>query len=163
MNAKRPLSYASILKIPQRDGPVRRRVQVAVLHAIWYATVIVAAISVVGIVSSLTSRFACESRTAKYISTSALRGRMVHVDASSGTDAAAIFKSAGLQVAIVQPTSGAMFPYATIHHGRVIAPFLVDVDYAWSSRPFVAEGATQRYFCLFGKVIPIGKRTRFES
>ena len=112
-----------------------------------------AVVCVMGFLSNRLSYGRCERRTAVGVVNTYLGGGAVHLNKREDADSRAIFTSAGITILPSPPPGIRSYPYAGVSRARSIAPFVVEVEYGWTTGPLCGEGHVRRFLCLFGYII----------
>ena len=106
-----------------------------------------------GFLSNRLSYAKCERRTAVSVVNTYLGGGPVHLTQSNEADSRSIFTSAGITILPSPPPGTWAYPYAGVRRARSVAPFVVEVEYGWTTGPLCGEGHVRRFLCLFGYAI----------
>ena len=111
----------------------------------------------VGILSSFTSRTACEEWTVAAMRDLSQGRRLVVPKEDDSPDVREILERAKWKYEVRQLQDlkkEDRHPYGHIRRARVIGPFLVTVDRELTIGRLAGQGSSIRFFCIFGWVVP---------
>jgi hypothetical protein len=119
--------------------------------------VLVAAV-LLGYISDAVSAPIAERQVARWIAFDVFAGYEFYVLEEKSKQSLPIFQKVGAKVRLYRRSSEVFegFPWGEVQRATYRYPFVIAVRWGYVIAPTAGEGATRRFFCLFGYLIKTG-------